>query len=338
MAGPDNINNFDRTISEAEFNQLLNSSVIEAKQKPLINSIFSKISQWDGEDGLSAEDWETFIDSVDKNQDGNLEDTEFKTARNNRKNKLFGLSKKDLINFYNMVKRYIENKYSTVVTRADGTQEVFFAYEDASTSANRFDTGWIESDAAGSTTYEEWLKNNGYEVDYDAAERLYKKTSRLHNSKKNLTEHIYYGNCAMVYRKAAQAKEVDLFEGMVQQGSAYKYASELVNNPNYKELPHNIVMNMDLSKLPRGCIIVYDVGYKSGSHPNGHIGITAGDGYEYGGGCYKDQIHKVGYQPLMKIADDKQETHIRVFIPIKPKQETIEPIAELESIKPFTLE
>lgn len=59
------------------------------------------------------------------------------------------------------------------------------------------------------------------------------------------------------------------------QGHAYACADILRGNPNFKEIK---VSGNQLSKLPAGCIIVYDKGAADYSKDYGHIEITLGDG------------------------------------------------------------
>lgn len=58
-------------------------------------------------------------------------------------------------------------------------------------------------------------------------------------------------------------------------GHAYECADILRNNSNFKEIK---VSGNQLSKLPAGCIIVYDRGAANYSSQYGHIEISLGDG------------------------------------------------------------
>ena len=103
---------------------------------------------------------------------------------------------------------------------------------------------------------------------------------------------------------------------MNNQDQAYQFASELANNPNYKELPNNIVATMDLRELPPGCVIIYDAGYKTDGHNvHGHVGVTTGNGTECGGYCPNSR-QKDG---SIQISQQRKADHIRVFIPIVRK-------------------
>ncbi len=177
-----------------------------------------------------------------------------------------------------------------------------------------FCTDWIERDAYGSTTYEDWLTANGYEYDKENGEKMRNKCAQKAKSSK------FKRRCGAAYRESAQS--LGLWENMDRQQSAYQFASELAKNPNYKELPHNIVKNMDLGNLPAGCVIVYDAGYTSGSHRHGHIGVTLGqDKYgnntnlEYGGYCPRSPRK----DNSITIQQGKKNDHIRVFVPIVKK-------------------
>lgn len=63
--------------------------------------------------------------------------------------------------------------------------------------------------------------------------------------------------------------------GQYESGHAYECKDILKRNPNFKEIT---VSGSELSKLPAGCIIVYDRGDAGYSPKYGHIEITLGDG------------------------------------------------------------
>jgi len=172
-----------------------------------------------------------------------------------------------------------------------------------------FCTGWIEKDAYGSSSFEDWLSNNGYKFDSSAAGNLCKYAEQ------KSADGAHYGKCGVAFREAAE--KAGLWGNTQRNNSAYQFASALSKNPNFKELPHNIVMSMDLRKLPAGCVIVYDAGYRDDGrdHPDGHISVTVGDGTEYGGG-WKDEN---GHHTTMRIHQEKKNDHIRVFIPVVKK-------------------
>ena len=56
---------------------------------------------------------------------------------------------------------------------------------------------------------------------------------------------------------------------------AYQMLDTMNNNPNFKPLE---TTNIDVSKLPAGCVPVYDKGVSGYSNDYGHIEITLGDG------------------------------------------------------------
>lgn len=110
--------------------------------------------------------------------------------------------------------------------------------------------------------------------------------------------------------------------------SMYNYAGVLAENPYFKELPHNIVATMNLSKLPEGCIFIYDAQYKSGNHPDGHVSVKGPHDVDYGG--ITETISK---------ETTKQATHIRVFVPIKIHQKKdAEYVTTLEAKPPLPIQ
>ncbi len=56
---------------------------------------------------------------------------------------------------------------------------------------------------------------------------------------------------------------------------AYQMFNTMDNNPNFKPLE---TTNVDVSKLPAGCVPVYDKGVSGYSSDYGHVEITLGDG------------------------------------------------------------
>ena len=341
MSSSWNVNNLPNGISQAEFEALLGQSVFnDAQQKQNVLSIFTRLA---GEDAvLSAEEWSSFVEVADMNNDSSLHKLEASKVVGNSTYSLYKKSYLAVMAFFNIVKNYIERATQPEKTRQNGSSEVFYAQKNShrakSSTRGTFDGGWIEHDGhkPPSKTYDEWLKNNGYEFDWDVANELEKQAKRRDN---------LHGLCAAAFRYSAsdttavstsrfamlqneqtensteeqednflngELENNTLFNGMESQGSAYQYASELANNPYFKEIPHNIVATMDLKSLPKGCVIVYDANYKTsraknGStnyHPHGHIAVTDGNGMDHGGGHYG-------------IVDKKQATHIRVFVPIK---------------------
>ena len=81
----------------------------------------------------------------------------------------------------------------------------------------------------------------------------------------------FTGNCARYVRTALEANGL----GNGERGSGYKYADILSRNPNFKEIS---TANLDLSKLPPGCILVYGRGVANYSSDDGHVEVTLGNG------------------------------------------------------------
>ena len=63
--------------------------------------------------------------------------------------------------------------------------------------------------------------------------------------------------------------------GRYMKGDAYKMKDILKNNTNFKEVSPN---DVDVKKLPAGCVLVYDKGAQGYSKDAGHTEITTGDG------------------------------------------------------------
>ena len=329
--------NMNRAISQAEFQNLLNKSALKASQKEKIQSIFTKVSQGDGE--LSAEDWDNFMLELDINKDGKLNANEIAKANSNKNGLLYKQGKDVIVDFFNMFTRNKDLK-----TRQNGSVEIHYAkpnpYRATKTrGSGTFDGDWIAHDKYNSSTYEQWLANNGYEFNHELGNELQRQARKRDTggghcagkildslSHVDTSSYVPYSSFGILndsndgqnpqgvdedseYNGLFQ--DTNLFNDMETQGSAYKYGSELANNPYFKEIPHNIVSTMDLKTLPKGCVVVYDAHYKQGIgkdgsvnyHPHGHIAVTDGNGKDSGDGYYN-----------MVVA--KQETHIRVFIPI----------------------
>ena len=201
------------------------------------------------------------------------------------------------------------------------------------TSGN-FTDGWIAHDKYNSGTFEEWLSNNGYEYNAAAGKKMaeignkygqeankrrkrekasgikpsWKCAGATHGVLRD-TSAVNPGVGKYQDRRNLSAKDSMYFE-MHGVDSAFQYASQLANNPNFKELPHNIVASMDLTTLPAGCVIVFDAGYRTnGKHEHGHIAVTDGKGYMQGD-VPNESIKKSDY------VKDVQKTHVRVFVPI----------------------
>lgn len=79
------------------------------------------------------------------------------------------------------------------------------------------------------------------------------------------------GYCAAYVKSSIQASNL----GSYKYGHAYQMPEILRNNPNFKEISPE---GVDVSKLPAGCILVYDKGAQGYNKKYGHTEITTGDG------------------------------------------------------------
>ena len=80
----------------------------------------------------------------------------------------------------------------------------------------------------------------------------------------------FTGFCAKYVKNAVEQAGLGNYE----LGHAYQMPSILRHNKNFKELSTDI----DVNKLPAGCILVYDKGAEGYSKKYGHTEITTGDG------------------------------------------------------------
>ncbi len=92
------------------------------------------------------------------------------------------------------------------------------------------------------------------------------------------------GYCARYVKNAIQAANL----GSYQYGHAYQMTNILKNNKNFKQISTN---GVDVSKLPAGCILVYDKNTEGYSKKYGHTEITTGDGRAVSDGITK-HLHK----------------------------------------------
>ena len=92
------------------------------------------------------------------------------------------------------------------------------------------------------------------------------------------------GYCARSVKNAIQ--DADL--GSYQLGHAYQMSSILRGNKNFKEISTE---NIDVSKLPAGCVLVYGKGEQGYSRDYGHTEITTGDGRAVSDGITRN-LHK----------------------------------------------
>jgi hypothetical protein len=82
----------------------------------------------------------------------------------------------------------------------------------------------------------------------------------------------FSGKCATYVKRDIEKAGL----GEYVQGDAYQCADILSKNPNFKEIS---TKNLDLEKLPAGCILVYDKGVSGYNKDYGHIEITDGRGF-----------------------------------------------------------
>lgn len=92
------------------------------------------------------------------------------------------------------------------------------------------------------------------------------------------------GYCAAYVKSDIQAAGL----GSYKYGHAYQMSDILKNNKNFKEISPE---NVDVSKLPAGCVLVYDKGTEGYSKKYGHTEITTGDGRAVSDGITKN-LHK----------------------------------------------
>ena len=93
------------------------------------------------------------------------------------------------------------------------------------------------------------------------------------------------GYCAAYVKSSIQASNL----GSYQYGHAYQMPEILRNNPNFKEISPE---GVDVSKLPAGCILVYDKGAQGYNKKYGHTEITTGDGRAVSDGITKNLYKK----------------------------------------------
>ncbi len=92
------------------------------------------------------------------------------------------------------------------------------------------------------------------------------------------------GYCAAFVKRAIQYANL----GSYKYGHAYQMSDILKNNGNFKEISPEKV---DVSKLPAGCVLVYDKGTEGYSKKYGHTEITTGDGRAVSDGITRN-LHK----------------------------------------------
>lgn len=107
---------------------------------------------------------------------------------------------------------------------------------------------------------------------------------RLANTALSLKANDFTGWCAKYVKNAIQTAGLGSWEP----GHAYEMSNILRHNRNFKEISPSSV---DVSKLPAGCVLVYDRGAKGYSSAYGHTEITTGDGRAVSDGV-TNNLHK----------------------------------------------
>ena len=82
--------------------------------------------------------------------------------------------------------------------------------------------------------------------------------------------HDFHNKCSLHVNNAIEASGL----GNSTDADAYEMIGVLNSNPNFK----SISKDTDVTKLPAGCIVVYDKGVSGYSDEYGHVEIAAGDG------------------------------------------------------------
>lgn len=111
------------------------------------------------------------------------------------------------------------------------------------------------------------LANSGYDSKKGA--KLADEISKIQTG--------FDGYCAKHVKDAIQKAGLSRY----QLGHAYQMANILSKNKNFKEISTE---NLDLSKLPAGCVLVYGKGVAGYSSKYGHTEITLGNGQASCGG------------------------------------------------------
>lgn len=111
------------------------------------------------------------------------------------------------------------------------------------------------------------LANSGYDSKKGA--KLADEISKIQTG--------FDGYCAKHVKKAIESAGL----GRYQLGHAYQMANILSKNKNFREISTE---NLDLSKLPAGCVLVYGKGVAGYSSKYGHTEITLGNGTAGSGG------------------------------------------------------
>lgn len=145
--------------------------------------------------------------------------------------------------------------------------------------------------------------SNGLAVQESQNVDTFTKTSNIDYSKDNLSLDGYNafkgerlakvalsrsvgwtGYCAAYVKSDIQAAGL----GPYKYGHAYQMSKILRKNSNFKEISPEEV---DVAKLPAGCVLVYNKGVEGYSNKYGHTEITTGDGRAVSDGITKN-LHK----------------------------------------------
>lgn len=92
---------------------------------------------------------------------------------------------------------------------------------------------------------------------------------------------VAYGNRIGFRGKCARYVKNAIYEaglGEYATGHAYQMTDILDNNPNFTRVPDEKLAEIDVKKLPPGCVIVFNRGSQNYSKSYGHVEITLGDG------------------------------------------------------------
>lgn len=219
---------------------------------------------------------------------------------------------------------------TTYVLYAQGNTARRFGKEGAKSIT--FDTDWVQEDKYGSKTIDEFLlnlKKDGVEMNTEIASELVKNVRRVRYTAGHCFAHV---SDTLASLKGTQYQEFGRKGGAyggIRRNSAFQAAHELAHSDLFKEIPHNIIASMDLNNLPEGAIAVFDAQYRVSpgasdyerkNHSWGHIGVCVKNGKD-------NTLYTIGATKPWAINDnidkpEKQQTHIRVFIPVKPLNTT----------------
>lgn len=116
------------------------------------------------------------------------------------------------------------------------------------------------NEAKGKELAEKILYNTNYKFDTN--------TRKISSTRKNSEE--FTSNCARYVKRAIE----DVGLGNYADGHACDMIAVLDGNQKFKKISSS---NVDVTKLPAGCVLVYDKGVAGYSNEYGHIEVTLGD-------------------------------------------------------------